>query len=75
MKVVFLGTPDFSVNTLKAILNSRHEVLAVVTQPDRPVGRSGKPVFSPVKQVAVEKGIKGYGKPRNREFGKNHCLC
>ena len=58
LKVVFLGTPDFSVNTLKAILNSRHEVLAVVTQPDRPVGRSGKPVFSPVKQVAVEKGIK-----------------
>ena len=58
MKVVFLGTPDFSVNTLKAILASHHEVVAVVTQPDKPVGRSGKPVFSPVKQVAVENDIK-----------------
>ena len=58
MKVIFLGTPDFSVNTLKAIINSKHELLAVVTQPDKPVGRSGKPVFSPVKQVALEHGIK-----------------
>ena len=58
MKVVFLGTPDFAVNTLKGIINSKHEILAVVTQPDKPVGRSGKPVFSPVKQVAVEHGLK-----------------
>lgn len=58
MRVVFLGTPDFSVNTLKAILASHHEVVAVVTQPDKPIGRSGKPVFSPVKQVAIENGIK-----------------
>ena len=58
MKVIFLGTPDFAVNTLKNIINSKHELLAVVTQPDKPVGRSGKPVFSPVKQVAVEHGIK-----------------
>ncbi len=58
MKVVFLGTPDFAVNTLKAIIKSKHEVLAVVTQPDRPVGRSGKLVFSPVKTLAVENGIK-----------------
>ena len=58
MKVIFLGTPDFSVNTLKAIINSKHQVLAVVTQPDKPVGRSGKLVYSPVKQVALENGIK-----------------
>lgn len=58
MKVIFLGTPDFSVNTLKAIINSKHEILAVVTQPDKPVGRSSKLVFSPVKQVAVEHGLK-----------------
>ena len=58
MKVVFLGTPDFAVNTLKSIIASRHEVLAVVTQPDKPVGRSSKLVFSPVKEVAVEHGIK-----------------
>ena len=58
MKIVFLGTPDFAVNTLKAIINSRHEILAVVTQPDKPVGRSSKLVFSPVKQVAIEHGLK-----------------
>lgn len=58
MKVIFLGTPDFAVPTLKAIINSNHELLAVVTQPDKPVGRSGKPVFSPVKQVAVENNVK-----------------
>ena len=58
MRVVFLGTPDFSVNTLKAIINSKHEVVAVVTQPDKPVGRSSKLVFSPVKQVAVEHNLK-----------------
>ena len=57
MKVVFLGTPDFAVNTLKEIISSRHEILAVVTQPDKPVGRSSKLVFSPVKQVAVENSL------------------
>ncbi len=58
MRVIFLGTPDFAVNTLKGIINSKHELLAVVTQPDKPIGRSNKPVFSPVKQVALEHGIK-----------------
>lgn len=58
LKVIFLGTPDFAVNTLKKIIDSKHELLAVVTQPDKPVGRSGKPVFSPVKQVALEHGVK-----------------
>jgi len=58
LKVIFLGTPDFAVNTLKAIIDSNHEVLAVVTQPDKAVGRSSKPVFSPVKQLAVQNGLK-----------------
>ena len=62
MRVIFLGTPDFAVNTLKEIIKSNHEVIAVVTQPDKPVGRSSKPVFSPVKQVAVENGIKEIGR-------------
>lgn len=57
MKVVFFGTPDFAVEPLKKIISGRHEVIAVVTQPDRPKGRSGKPVFSPVKEVAVSFGI------------------
>lgn len=58
MKVVFLGTPDFAVKTLEAIINSKHELLAVVTQPDKPSGRSSAPVFSPVKQTAIQNGIK-----------------
>jgi len=58
LKVVFLGTPDFSVGTLEAIIKSKHEILAVVTQPDKPSGRGEKMTFSPVKQVALEHGIK-----------------
>ena len=46
MKIIFLGTPDFSVPSLQALIDSHHEVLAVVTQPDKPVGRSGKLCFS-----------------------------
>ncbi len=58
MKLIFLGTPDFSVPALKAIAASEHEVLAVVTQPDKPVGRSGKLCPTPVKQAAEELGLK-----------------
>lgn len=58
MKVIFLGTPDFSVPTLKAIINSRHQLLAVVTQPDKPSGRGERLSYSPVKQVALENNIK-----------------
>ena len=50
-RVVFLGTPDAAVPTLKA-LASNHEVALVITQPDRPKGRSGKPVAPPVKEAA-----------------------
>lgn len=58
MKVIFLGTPDFSVATLKSIIKSKHRLLAVVTQPDKPSGRGEKMNFSPVKKVALENGIK-----------------
>ena len=58
MKVVFLGTPDFAVNSLNALVNSRHKVLAVVTQPDRPVGRKGEITPSPVKVCALKNGLK-----------------
>lgn len=53
MRIVFLGTPDFAVLPLEAIVKSRHEVVAVVTQPDRPVGR--KAIITPcaVKQYAT----------------------
>ena len=57
MKVVFFGTPDFSIPTLTKLIESKHEVIAVVTQPDKPVGRNGKVVFSPVKQLALKHNI------------------
>ena len=53
MRVVFMGTPDFAVGTLKAIIEAGHDVAAVVTQPDKPRGRSKSLVFSPVKDEAV----------------------
>lgn len=58
MKVIFLGTPDFSVPTLKAIIKSHHQLLAVVTQPDKPSGRGERLSYSPVKQVALENNLK-----------------
>ena len=58
MKILFMGTPDFAVGILKAIHESKdHVVRAVVTQPDRPRGRSLDPVASPVKKYAMENGI------------------
>ena len=57
MKVIFMGTPDFAVGTLKAIIEAGHEVVAVVTQPDKPKGRSGALAMSPVKEAALEYGI------------------
>ncbi len=56
--IVFMGTPDFSVPCLRALINSGHEIRAVVTQPDRPSGRGRKVVSSPVKDVALEKNLK-----------------
>ena len=55
-KIVFMGTPDFALPSLNA-LTQAHDVIAVVTQPDRPAGRKRKLRLSPVKQMAVEKGI------------------
>ena len=60
MRVVFMGTPDFAVNTLEAVIRAGHKVEAVVTQPDKPQGRSGKLKFPPVKEKAVEHGIPVY---------------
>jgi methionyl-tRNA formyltransferase len=52
-----MGTPDFAVGTLKGLLESEHEVVAVVTQPDKPKGRGKAMQFTPVKEVAVQAGI------------------
>ena len=54
MKVIFMGTPDFAVGTLRAIIEEGHEVSLVVTQPDKPKGRGGKMVISAVKEAALE---------------------
>ncbi len=56
MKVVFMGTPEFAVPTLEALAEG-HEVVAVVTQPDKPKGRGHKMVFSPVKEAALARNI------------------
>ena len=58
MRVVFFGTPAFAVPTLSALLDSKHEVVGVVTQPDKPRGRGQKVTDAPVKALAVERGLR-----------------
>lgn len=57
MRVVFMGTPDLAARILECLLKSEHEVAAVVTQPDRPKGRGGEMACSPVKELAMARGI------------------
>lgn len=58
MNIVFMGTPDFAVESLEALYNAGHNILAVVTKVDSPSGRGMKLVPSPVKVFAEEKGLK-----------------
>ena len=69
MRIVFMGTPDFALYSLKALCESEHEVIAVVTQPDKP-GNRGVTVFSPVKKHALSLGIPvlQYGKIRTEGY-------
>ena len=60
MKVVFMGTPDFAVETLKALYEAGHEIILAVSQPDKPKGRSGKLAHTPVKEFALEHDIPVY---------------
>ena len=60
MKILFMGTPDFARVSLEAIYNAGHEILGVVTNPDKPKGRGMKMIFSPVKDFALEKNIPIY---------------
>ena len=57
LRVVFAGTPTFAAAHLKQLIASRHEVVAVYTQPDRPSGRGKRLSASPVKQIALEHGL------------------
>ena len=59
LRIVYMGTPDFAVESLKALVEGGYNVVAVVTMPDKPMGRHGSVLQpSPVKQYAVEKGLK-----------------
>lgn len=60
MKIVFMGTPDFAVPTLDALVNAGHDVAAVVTQPDKPKGRGKSILMTPVKEKAVKYNIPVY---------------
>lgn len=60
MRILFMGTPDFASESLKALLKCGHDVVGVVTNPDKPKGRGHKMAFSPVKEVAIENNIDIY---------------
>ena len=71
MNIVFMGTPDFAVESLKALYEAGHNILAVVSQPDKPSGRGMKLMPTPTKEFALEKGIKVYQPEKvrkNNEF-------
>ena len=71
MKIVFMGTPDFAKESLEAVYNAGHEIIGVVTNPDRPKGRGMKLESSPVKKYAESKNLKIYQPEKirkNEEF-------
>ena len=67
MKIIFMGTPDFSVGTLEALVEAGHEVVLAVTQPDKPKGRGKEMQFTPVKECAMKYQIPVYQPKRIRE--------
>ncbi|GAA0861079.1 methionyl-tRNA formyltransferase [Paraclostridium tenue] len=67
MKIVFMGTPEFAVPCLQKIIDEGHEVLAVVTQPDKPKGRGKKLAMPPVKELALKYNIDVYQPVKARE--------
>ena len=69
MRIVFMGTPEFAVPSLKALIREGYEVAGVFTQPDRPKGRGNKLTPSPVKVAAAEAGIPVFQPERIRKTG------
>ncbi|MCD7866482.1 MAG: methionyl-tRNA formyltransferase [Clostridiales bacterium] len=67
MKIIFMGTPDFSVGTLEALIAAGHEIVLAVTQPDKPKGRGKAMQFPPVKEAALAHGIEVFQPCRVRE--------
>ena len=70
MRVVFMGTPDFSVGTLRELAKAGHEIAGVISQPDKPKGRGKNLQPTPVKEAAMELGLPVYQpqKVRDPEF-------
>ena len=71
MRIVFMGTPDFAVPCLERLISDGHEIIAVVTQPDRPQSRGMKMTASPVKECALKYNIPVYQPEKikkDREF-------
>ena len=67
MKVIFMGTPDFAVGTLEALIEAGHEVVLAVTQPDKPKGRGKEMQYTPVKECALKHDIPVFQPRRVRE--------
>lgn len=74
MRIVFMGTPEFAVPSLRALIENGYDVVGVITQPDRPAGRGHKLTPCPVKQLAVEKGVPVYQFERVRHAEGVACL-
>ena len=71
MRILFMGTPDFAQESLKCLYESKYDIIGVVTNPDKPKGRGMKMIASPVKEYALEKGLKIYQPEKvkkNEEF-------
>lgn len=67
MKIVFMGTPDFSVGALESLIEAGHEIAAVVTQPDKKKGRGNQVQFTPVKEAALRHNLTVYQPKRARD--------
>lgn len=67
MKILFMGTPDIAVPTLETLIQSKHEVVGVVTQPDKPKGRGKSIAYSPVKETALKYELPIYQPVKVRE--------
>ena len=67
MRIIFMGTPDFAVGTLEALIQAGHEIVLAVTQPDKPQGRKQTLVAPPVKTAAEAHGIPVFQPRRVRE--------
>lgn len=69
MRVVFMGTPDFSVGTLRELAKAGHEIAGVISQPDKPKGRGKNLQPTPVKEAAMELGLPVYQPQKCKRSG------